>query len=130
MVKMSTIESEGHLVDGLRQIQVQWELSVSELSKIAHVPEEVLIRYFGLNQDELAGLPALPVELLGGVPLVGLFRKLVSTYPTAEQQNEWLKRPNSVFEGNRPIDIMAMSPEHVAFVAYAVESGLRLGRSE
>jgi hypothetical protein len=123
---MNLNENEGHLVDGLRQIQIQWELTVVELSKISHIPESVLSKYFSLNQEELANLPAVPSELLGGVALVGLFRKLITTYPTPEQQNEWLKRPNSVFEGHRPIDIIAMSPDHLAFVAYSVESGLRL----
>ena len=127
---MKPHENELHLVDGLRQIQIQWELSIQEFSRIAHIPETVLARYFGLTQDALADLPAVPADLLGAVPLVGLFRNLITTYPTPEQQNEWLKRPNSVFEGHRPIDVMAMSPDHLAFVAYSVESGLRLVRNE
>ncbi|NDG84077.1 MAG: DUF2384 domain-containing protein [Proteobacteria bacterium] len=117
------------LIGSLRKISLQWELSLPELARIAHVPEEELGRFFALPEDEAVGLPTVPGALLGAVPLVGIFRMLVRTYPSPEAQNEWLKRPNGVFEGRRPIDVMAMSPDHLAYVAYTVESGLRLGGS-
>jgi len=117
------------LIGSLKRISAQWELSVPELSRIAHVPVEELGRFFALEEEAVGGLPAVPAGFLGAVPLVGLFRMLVRTYPSPEAQNEWLKRPNGVFEGRRPIDVMAMSPDHLAYVAYTVESGLRLGGS-
>ncbi len=124
------MNEELHLVEWLRRIRTEWELDPAQLSKITHVPVEVLLRYLGLGPAAIGELPAVPGELLDAMPLVGLYRKLVSVYPTASAQNEWLKRPNSVFDGNRPIDVLMMSSEHVSYVAYAVESGLRLSPRE
>ncbi len=118
--------NEMHLVEWLKQIKDLWELSFEQLARISHVEEKVLLRYLALGPSEIKELPTVPAELDAAMPLVGLYRQVVKVYPTAELQNEWLKRPNTVFEGNRPIDVMAMSAEHLAYVCYAVESGLRL----
>ncbi len=115
-----------HLVEWLQRIQTGWELDSAELARITHVPVEVLSRFLELEPAAVEDLPSVPAELLPAVPLVGLYRKLLCVYPTAALQNEWLKRPNSVFEGIRPIDALMMSSEHVSYVAYAVESGLTL----
>ena len=115
-----------NLVDWLRKIQNEWALNTEEMSRIAHVSEETLAFYFKMSPDELALLPTVPSSLENGAHLVGVYRRILTEYPTAELQSEWLKRPNSVFEGNRPIDVMAMSPDHLAYLSYVVESGLRL----
>ena len=118
--------SDLHLVDWLRRIQMNWELENSELSRLAHADESLLLKYFQYSRDELAALPTIPLGFEHASHLVGIYRRVEGEYPTPAEQNEWLKRPNSVFEGNRPIDVMAMSPEHLAYISYVVESGLRL----
>ena len=120
------MEKDLHLIEWLRRIQLTWELDGPKLSKIAHVSEAVLKQYLSYSPEAIDGLPSIPQGLEPAVALVGVFRRVQGVYPTAEEQNHWLTHPNSVFEGNRPIDVMAMSPEHLAYVSYAVESGLRL----
>jgi hypothetical protein len=41
------------------------------------------------------------------MPLVALFKRLQEEYPDPEAQNLWLKTPNSVLEGQTPIDAIA-----------------------
>lgn len=115
-----------HLIDWLRKIQLTWELAPSELSRLSHISEEVLAPYLKLSMAEIDALPSVPSGLENAMGLVGIFRRIQDVYPTPELQNDWLKKPNQIFEGNRPIDVMAMSPDHLLYVGYAVESGLRL----
>ena len=123
----STPDRELHLVDWLRRIQLSWELDLDQLSKMAHVSRERLEEAFRIPSGELALAPSIPSGLEPAVALVGLYRQLLTVYPTADEQNLWLKRPNQVFEGHRPIDVISMSPEHLAYATYSVETGLRLG---
>ena len=116
-----------HLVEWLKRIQASWSLSPSELSHLISVPEAELTHHFGMTRDEIAELPSIPSGLESGVGLVGLYRLLLTVYPTVEEQLKWLELPNSVFEGRKPIEVIAMSPAHLAYVTYTVESGLRLG---
>ena len=116
-----------HLIDWLRKIQVAWELSPGELSRVAHASEGDLKNYFSLSSSEVLLLPTIPSGLESAVGLVGLYRQLLTVYPTQEEQLKWLELPNQVLEGRRPIEVMAMSPSHLAYVTYAVETGLRLG---
>lgn len=123
----SNNDRELHLVDWLRKIQLAWELDLEQLSRIAHVPRDRLEAVLRISADELATMPSVPVGLEPSVALVGLYRQLLTVYPTSEAQNFWLKEPNHVFEGHRPIEVITQSPEHLAYAAYAVETGLRLG---
>jgi hypothetical protein len=125
--KVAPNDHDLHLVDWLRRIQLAWELDLEQLSRVAHVPQERLEAALRIPTDELQKAPSVPSGLEPAVALVGLYRQLLTVYPTAETQNHWLKAPNHVFEGHRPIDVITMSPEHLAYAAYSVETGLRLG---
>jgi hypothetical protein len=125
------MESENlHLVEWLRRIQLDWELDLEKLAKLSHTDGARLSELMGLSGSALEHLPSIPAGMENAAHLVGIYRRVKGVYPTPESQNEWLTRNNSVFEGLRPIDIMAMSPEHLAYVSYTVESGLRLGTSK
>ena len=116
-----------HLIEWLRKIQLAWDLSPVELSRISHAEEADLKRYLALSNTEVLSLPTIPSGLEAAVGLVGLYRQLLTVYPSREEQLKWLELPNQVLEGRRPLEVMAMSPAHLAYVTYAVESGLRLG---
>ncbi len=120
------MEKDLHLIEWLRRVQLTWELDLSKLSTIAHVSEAVLKQYLASTPEQIEAFPSIPAGLEPAVALIGVFRRIQGVYPTAEEQNHWLTNPNSVFEGNKPIDVMAMSPDHLAYVSYAVESGLTL----
>lgn len=120
------MEKDLHLIEWLRRIQLNWELDLAKLSRVSHVSEVQLTHFLSLSPEQISELPSIPLGLEPAVALVGVFRRVQTVYTTAEEQNTWLLNPNSVFEGNRPIDIMAMSPEHLAYISYVVESGLRL----
>ena len=120
------METDLHLIEWLRRIQLTWELDVSKLSKIAHVSESILNQYLVYSSEQIAALPSIPQGFEPSVALVGVFRRVQSVYPTAEEQNNWLSKANQILEGNTPIEVMAMSAEHLAYVSYVVESGLRL----
>ena len=122
------MESEPvHLIEWLKRIQTSWGLGVADLARMSSTDEGRLASYFRLTQSEVGELPSIPEGLESAVGLVGLYRLLLGVYPTVEEQLKWLELPNSVFEGRRPIEVIAMSPSHLAYVTYAVESGLRLG---
>jgi uncharacterized protein (DUF2384 family) len=117
---------ELHLIQWLRRIQQSWELDLAALSRLTHVPESKLKEHLKLTVSELENLPTVPSDLSNAVALVSLFKRLQEEYPNAEEQNDWLKRPNSVLEGQVPVEVIALSPEHLAYVSYVVESGLQL----
>ena len=119
-------ESNLHVIEWLRKVQLAWELPADQLARLCHCPVEVLQHHLALSATEIEELPTVPAGFDSAVTLIGIFKNIRATYPEADDQNGWLQRENSVFEGHRPIDVMAMSPEHLAFVGYTVESGLRL----
>ena len=120
------MENNLHLVGWLRKIKLDWDLDLEKLARLSHTRGEILTQMFALSQAEIDSLPSVPSGLDNAVALVGVYRRVAEAYPDAAAQNEWLLKENSVLEGNRPIDAMAMSPEHLAYVSYVVESGLRL----
>ncbi len=127
---MMSEKQDLHLVEWLRRIQLSWELDLEKLSKLCHVDQSVLKHFLDMSSAEVSELPSIPTGLESAVALVGIYRRVSTVYKTPEEQNQWLTRANSVFEGNRPIDVMSMSPDHLAYVSYTVESGLRLGGQE
>jgi hypothetical protein len=115
-----------HLIQWLRRIQQSWELDLPTLARITHVSEEILKKYLAVSAADLENYPTVPEALGDAMPLVSLFKRLQEEYPDPEAQNFWLKTPNSVLEGQTPIEAIAISPEHLAYVSYVVESGIRL----
>jgi hypothetical protein len=115
---------EMHLVQWLRRIQQAWELDLLTFARISHLSEATLKEFFALSAKELALLPTIPEKLSAAVPLVSLFKRIQEVYPDPKAQNEWLKNPNSVLEGQVPVDVIALSPEHLSYVSYVVESGI------
>ena len=114
-----------HLIQYLKKIQVEWELSPTELAKISHVSIENLKKFLDLTANEIEGLPSLPSGLDTAMPLVSVYKNLGIMFADAEKQNEWLVVPNELFEGNKPIEVMAMSPDHLSWVSYTLESQAR-----
>ena len=121
---MTEEHRELHLVDWLKRILLAWGVTPAELSRLAHVEENELTAMISLSKEGIESLPAIPSSLENAAALVGLYRELLSVYPTPEEQSAWLSRPNSVLEGQKPIDVIAMGPEHLSYVAYVVQSGL------
>ena len=115
-----------HLIEWLLVIQKNWELDFRSLAEISHVSETNLKKYLEADFKTLSDIPTLPEELINAMPLVSLFKRIQEEYPDPEAQSIWLKTPNSVFDGHAPLIAIAISPEHLAFVSYVVESGIRL----
>ena len=115
-----------HLVEWLHKIQTAWELDLQALSRVSHIPEPTLQIYLSMSPDEVSALSTVPAELTHAVPLVSLFKRIQEAYPDPKEQNFWLKTSNSVLEGQIPVDAISISPSHLAYVSYVVESGLRL----
>ncbi|MBC7395962.1 MAG: hypothetical protein H7333_00845 [Bdellovibrionales bacterium] len=120
------MERELHLIEWLRRLKLAWDLDLAKLALLSHTPAALLEQMLTLNTNEVESLPSIPAGMDQVVSLVGIYQRVAQAYPEPTAQNEWLMKENPVFEGNRPIDIMAMSPEHLAYVSYIVESGLRL----
>jgi hypothetical protein len=64
----------------------------------------------------------MPLGLEAIVPRVSIYKNLNRMVPTSEKQNQWLVLPHDLFEGNKPIEVMAMSPQHLMWVSYTLES--------
>jgi hypothetical protein len=126
---MTVEHQELHLIDWLKRILLAWGLTPAELSRFAHVEENELTLMISLSKEAIEGLPTIPAALENAAALVGLYRELLTVYPTPEEQSAWLSRPNSVLEGQKPIDVIAMGPDHLSYVAYVVQSGLSQTRS-
>ena len=114
-----------NLLQYLRKIQVEWELNAEQLSKISHVGVATLQKYFSMKPEEMESLPTIPNGLDTAMPLVSTYKNLVRMFPDSEKLNEWLVIPNELFEGNKPIEVMAMSPNHLSWVSYTLESQAR-----
>jgi hypothetical protein len=114
-----------NLLQYLRKIQVEWELDAEQLSKISHVGVATLQKYFSMKPEEMESLPTVPSGLDTAMPLVSTYKNLVRMFPDTEKLNEWLVVPNELFEGNKPIEVMAMSPNHLSWVSYTLESQAR-----
>ncbi len=124
MTTEQTTEQPG-LVQYLRKIMVDWQLSPEQLAKVTHVSPEDLDRYLNMSRNELDQLPSMPAGLETAMPLVSVYKNLNRMVSTAEKQNEWLVTPHELFEGNKPIEVMAMSPQHLMWVSYTLESAAR-----
>ncbi len=111
-----------NLLQYLRKIQVEWELGLEQLSKISHVEIATIQKYFLLSKSEADILPSIPAGLDAAMPLVSIYKNLSRMMPSTEKQNEWLVIPHELFEGNKPIEVMAMSPDHLSWVSYTLES--------
>jgi hypothetical protein len=109
----------------LRQIQVDWALTPTELSSVTHTPIETLRRYLALKAAEAEELPTVPAGLENAVPLISVFKSLQKLRPKAEDQHDWLRSPNSILENQIPLQVMMMSPNHLAWVGYTLESAVR-----
>lgn len=114
-----------NMLQYLRKLQVEWELSPEQLSKISHVGVATLQKYFSLRAPEVEELPTIPTGLEPAMPLVSIYKNLSRKFTDHEKLNEWLVVPNELFEGNKPIEVMAMSPNHLSWVSYTLESQSR-----
>lgn len=115
-------EKEVTLVQWLRRIQTAWELDLPKLSMICHVPVDVLERHLKMSASEVQELPSVPTGLENAMPLVSVFKSISARLPDADKQNEWLVSENDTYEKNKPIEVMAMSPQHLAWVSYTLSS--------
>jgi hypothetical protein len=113
------------LVPYLRKIMVDWQLSTDQLAQVTHVTVADLDRYLQMSRTELNALPSVPAGLESAMPLVSVYKNLNRMVATYEKQNEWLVTPHDLFEGNKPIEVMAMSPQHLMWVSYTLESAAR-----
>jgi hypothetical protein len=118
------MSEEVTLVQWLRRIQTAWELDLPKLSMICHVPTELLEKYLKMSPAEVRDLPSIPTGLENAMPLVSVFKSISVKIPDAEGQNEWLTTENETYEKNKPIEVMAMSPSHLAWVSYTLASPL------
>lgn len=113
------------LVPYLRKIMMDWQLSTDQLAQVTHVTVADLDRYLQMSRTELNALPSVPAGLESAMPLVSVYKNLNRMVTTPEKQNEWLVTPHDLFEGNKPIEVMAMSPQHLMWVSYTLESAAR-----
>ena len=114
-----------HLVQYLKKILIDWDLSLQQLAKISHVSEDILKNYLELTLSQLDELPSIPSGLDPAMPLVSIYKNLKQMLPVQEKLNEWLASPHELFDGNKPIEVMGMSPQHLAWVSYTLESKAR-----
>jgi len=112
--------SEVTLVQWLRRVQTAWELDLPKLSQLSHVSTELLERYLKMSASEVRALPSIPPGLENAMALVSVFKALSQKIPDADRQNEWLTTENDTYEKHKPIEVMAMSPEHLAWVSYTL----------
>ncbi|MBS1958034.1 MAG: hypothetical protein JST80_01045 [Bdellovibrionales bacterium] len=113
------------IVQKLRKIQIDWALTNDELAKVSHTPLQVLSKYMGLKPEAIDELPSVPPGLENVVALVSIHASLQKLRPEAETQQEWLQQPNSVLENQIPIQVMMMSPDHLFWVSYTLDSAVR-----
>lgn len=117
--------AEMGIVPALRKIQIDWSLTLPELSALAHTPIETLNRYLGMSASELESQPSVPVGLENAVALLSVFSSLQKLRPESSQQEEWLKSPNSILENQVPLQVMMMSPDHLSWVSYTLSSAVQ-----
>ena len=113
------------MITQLRNIQTSWALTSNELSQITHTPIEVISEYFKLKISDFETLPTVPPGLQNVVPLVSIFSSLQKLRPNPDDQQDWLRQPNSILENQIPLEVMMMSPEHLSWVSYTLDSAIQ-----
>ena len=117
------------MIAELRQIQIDWALTPAELSGVAHTPVETLRRYLAMKPVEWEALPTVPAGMENAVALISVFKCLQKLRPDVDAQHAWLREPNAILENQIPIEVMMMSPEHLAWVSYTLDSAVRASGS-
>ena len=113
------------LIDGLRKIQVEWDLSVDKLAKLGHASEKVLAYYFSLSPEKLEELPSVPKGLELCIPLLAVYRNLQKKFSNVEEQAKWLFTEHADFGNFKPIEIMGQNSENLSWVSYYLDSSTR-----
>ncbi len=121
---MSLPDENLTLIEKLRRIQIEWQLDVLALAKITHTSADLLNQYFAYSKEELLALPSIPDGFGAAVSLVSIYQNLSRSISDSEKQNEWLITPNDAYDGHKPIEVMAMSPAHVAWISYTLVSSV------
>src|SRR5260221_86915 len=78
-----------------------------------------------LNPDD-SEQATIPIGLENALTLISIFRALQVLRPGLEKQQEWLTAQNETLEGRKPLDVIMMSHQHLAWVSYTLESALRV----
>jgi hypothetical protein len=115
---------ETTLIGTLRKIQLDWEMNLESLAVVCHTSPVVLEKYLKLSNAEIQNLPSVPPELANAVALMSVYQKVTALLPDPVKQNEWLITPNAILENQKPIEVMAMSANHVGWVSYTLESSM------
>ncbi len=118
---METPETNS-LIEWLRRILLEWDLTPEKLAQLTHTPESVLLGFLKVTEAEAQRLPTVPQGLENAVPLVSIFKRLKSKFPDAEAQVKWLFTEHADFGNFKPIDVIAQTPENLSWVSYYLES--------
>jgi hypothetical protein len=113
------------MIRELRKIQVDWALTIDELSRMSHAEPTLLNKYLQMTQEAWEQTATVPAGLEGASTLVSVFKSLQKLRPAIESQREWLQQPNTILENQIPLQVMLLSPQHLAWVSYTLDSAVR-----
>ena len=98
------------LYQGLRRIQLEWELTDEIMAKLVHLTPAQYAE--ALKEAMKPDSPTVPRGLERGVSLVSIQKRLALHYPDSADQVRWLTTPN----------VALSSPENQAWLAYYLAS--------
>ena len=104
----------------LRRLQIDWGMQPAELARLLHVDTDRAEQWLKSGPGDFAG--SVPPGGEAGASLISIHQHLSNKLSQAEKHVEWLTAPHPDMGGNRPLDIAAQSPEHVAWIAYFLAS--------
>jgi len=117
--------TEETLIEALTRIQLEWGLELKQMAALAHVTPETYSSWLSPGSDQRLSRATIPPGMLGAVPILSIQKNLARRWADPAQQVEWLFQPHPDFGKNKPIDILASSPENQAWVSYYLESAVR-----
>ena len=110
------------IVEWLRRILLDWDLSTEKMALLTHTPEQVLTKYFSMSEEAAHLLPSVPEGLENTVPFISIYKRLKEKFPGTEEQVKWLFTEHADFGNNKPIDVIAQTQENLSWVSYYLES--------
>ncbi len=106
----------------LRRIQLDWGMDSAQMASIAHVDAATFESWVSAKSDDAVDAsvpqPTVPPGMDNAVPLVSIYTRLSAVIPSPEEQVQWLVKPHSAFDQNKPVDVMRSSLANLNWVAY------------
>ncbi len=113
-----------NLLDEFKALKEDWQIGVDQLAKLSGLPEARLQEIFHMETQPPGTIPS-GWEAIAA--LVSIRKRLMQVFPLAEDQVQWLLRPNPDFAERAPLDFAAKDFNSLQWLSYFLETRVSRG---